>query len=97
MKSDSSSNSIDALGERIERAREKPEEAPSGAGMALRMGCDMVAGVLVGAGFGFFIDKTVGTMPLFLVTFLFIGAAAGIKMMIETSNRYHAEETEEES
>jgi len=93
----SSSDPLEELDTRIQQAQKKPEAQPSGAHQAFRMGTEMVAGVMVGAGFGFFVDRFFGTMPLFLVIFLFIGAAAGVKMMMETSARYSQTENEEES
>jgi len=88
---------LNALDKRIRQAKTRPETEPSGASIALRMGSEMVAGVAVGTGFGYFVDDFFGTLPLFLVIFLFIGAAAGVKMMMETSARYSQQETEEES
>lgn len=88
MKKDSSSDRFDALQKRIDKAQAKPEHQPSGAALAMRMGTELVAGVMVGAGFGYLIDDYFGTLPLFLVVLLFVGAAAGLKMMIQTSDRY---------
>ncbi len=96
MKPDSSSDPLEALEKRIKKAQHKPEIEPSGAHIAMRMGSEMVAGVLVGAGFGYFVDKFLGTLPIFLMIFLFIGAAAGVKMMMQTSARYNQTDNEEE-
>ena len=92
----SPSDRLESLEKRIEKARNKPEVEPSGASLALRMGTELVAGVRVGTGFGYGVDYLLGTMPLFLVIFLFIGAAAGGRMMMQTSQRYHPEETNED-
>lgn len=46
-------------------------------GMGLRAGSELVAGVLVGCGIGYLIDRQVGTSPLFLIIFLMMGMAAG--------------------
>ena len=97
MKPRSSSDPLEELNTRIKQAQKKPEDEPSGAHQAFRMGTEMVAGVMVGTGFGFFVDRFFGTMPLFLVIFLFIGAAAGVKMMMQTSARNNQTENEEES
>lgn len=95
-KKDSSSDRLEALEQRIKKAKHKPEVEPSGASIALRMGSEMVAGVMVGAGFGYLVDGFFGTIPLFLIIFLFIGSAAGVKMMMQTSARYSDQmETEE--
>jgi len=96
MKPRSSSDPLEELDTRIKQAQKKPEAEPSGAHQAFRMGTDLVAGVLVGSGFGYFVDQFFGTLPLFLIIFVFIGAAAGIKMMIESSMRYSQTKNEEE-
>ena len=62
--------------------REGPvgREAPQspGFGMALRLGGDFVAGVLVGAALGWGFDRLVGTSPWGLAVFLLLGFAAGV-------------------
>ncbi|MEQ9447050.1 MAG: AtpZ/AtpI family protein [Rhodospirillaceae bacterium] len=50
----------------------------SGLGQGLRIGIEMVVSVAVGAGLGYFIDNWVGSTPLFMIVFLFLGFAAGI-------------------
>jgi ATP synthase protein I len=50
----------------------------SGFGMAMRIGTELVAALIVGVGIGFFLDKWLGTAPWFLVVFFFLGAGAGI-------------------
>lgn len=96
MKNSSSDSRFDKLDKQIKRAKKKPIEQPSGASMALRMGSEMAAGVMVGAAFGFFVDKSLGTMPLFLVIFLFIGSAAGVRMMMQSSARFNQQNNDEE-
>lgn len=96
-KQSSSDSALDSLEKRIEKAKQKPESEPSGASIALRMGSEMVAGVMVGAGFGYLIDDYFDTLPLFLVIFLFIGSAAGVKLMMETSARYSKTENDNET
>lgn len=77
---------LNYLASRLKAARgqKKTESAPggrgsqSGLGQGLRIGIEMVVSVAVGAGLGYFIDKWVGTAPLFMIVFLFLGFAAGI-------------------
>ena len=45
---------------------------------AMRVGIELFAGVLVGLVIGFFLDKVFHTLPLFLIIFIMIGAAAGL-------------------
>lgn len=52
--------------------------ATGGLGMAMRIGVELVAGVGVGAGIGYFLDRWLGTGPWLLILFFFLGAAGGI-------------------
>ena len=75
------------LSERIREFESRQKEAkrsnraqlPSG-GMALagRVTTELVAGVVVGALFGWALDSWLGTTPTFMVVFFFIGSAAGM-------------------
>jgi ATP synthase protein I len=49
-----------------------------GAGQALKLAGEFVAGILVGAGIGWLIDFWLGTSPWALVVFLLLGFAAGV-------------------
>ncbi len=46
-------------------------------GTGLRAGSELLAGVLVGCGIGYLLDRQLGTSPLFLIPFLLVGMAAG--------------------
>jgi ATP synthase protein I len=50
----------------------------SAMGYAFRIGVELVAGLVVGGGIGWLLDKLFGTLPLFLILFFFLGSAAGI-------------------
>jgi ATP synthase protein I len=60
-------------------------------GQALRLGTELVAGVLVGGFIGWALDKLFGSAPLMLVVFLILGAAAGILNVVRTAQRMQAE------
>lgn len=47
-------------------------------GMALRIGSDMIAGIAVGVGIGYGLDRWTGHMPLFLIVFTLLGFSAGM-------------------
>jgi ATP synthase protein I len=71
---------------RLERGLEtaEPERRP-GIGMALRLGADFVAGVVVGAAIGWGFDALLGTSPWGLIVFLLFGFAAGIFSLLRTA------------
>lgn len=50
----------------------------AGLGNALRLSSEFIAGVLVGAGIGWFVDRYFETSPWGLIVFLLLGFAAGV-------------------
>lgn len=50
----------------------------NGAGLALRLATEFVAGVLVGGAIGWFFDGWLGTSPFGLIVFLILGFIAGV-------------------
>jgi ATP synthase protein I len=50
----------------------------SGLGFGLRLSVDLLAGLAIGVGLGLVLDNWLGTAPLMLVVFFFLGAAAGM-------------------
>lgn len=61
------------------------EDQYSQAQLAWRMVIELVAGLAIGFGVGYGLDRMFGTMPLFLVLFIFAGFAAGIKTMLRSA------------
>ncbi len=49
-----------------------------GLSMAARVGVEMVAATVVGAGLGYGLDHWLGTAPWLLIVGVFLGATAGI-------------------
>ncbi len=80
-----------ALEERIAKARAADQPRPhqeehySQASLAWRMVIELVAGLMLGFGMGYAIDWLLGTMPIFLVIFIFLGLAAGIRTMLRSA------------
>lgn len=74
------------LGDRLKRLKTEVEppvlkrnDAPAtGLGMAFAVAAHMVAGLGVGGGIGYLLDRWLDTSPWMLVLFFFLGAAAGI-------------------
>jgi F0F1-type ATP synthase assembly protein I len=56
-------------------------------GTAFRLGTEFVAAVLVGGGFGYLIDRLLGTLPFGLIIMLLAGFAAGILNMARAAGR----------
>ncbi len=46
--------------------------------VGLRVGAELLSGVLIGAGIGYAFDAWLNTKPLGLIVFLFLGGAAGV-------------------
>ena len=57
----------------------------AGFGQALKLSSEFIAGVAVGAGLGWLIDRVAGTSPWGLIVFLLLGFAAGVLNMLRTA------------
>jgi ATP synthase protein I len=78
---------LQRLGEGLARQRagetsNSPEEnraaTASGYARGFRLSSELVAGVIVGAGLGWFIDRLLGIAPWGFIVFLLLGFAAGV-------------------
>ena len=85
---------LDELDQRIKAAREarvpkqtagKAGEKFTIAGMAWRMTFELVVGGMVGAAMGWGLDALFGTLPLFLIVFILLGLAAGIRTVMRSA------------
>lgn len=65
-------------------------------GIAFRLSTELVAGVFVGGAIGLLLDKWLGTGPVFLLIFFFLGMAAGILNVFRTA-RQLAAQTEQDA
>lgn len=52
---------------------------------ALRLSSEFIAGVLVGAGIGYLIDRLVGTTPWGMIVFLLLGFVAGVLNVLRSA------------
>ena len=90
-----------ALEDRIAAAKERQAPAPradehfSQANVAWRMVIELVAGLGIGFLVGLGLDTLFGTKPIFLVLFIFLGFAAGIKTMMRTAKEVASESKED--
>jgi ATP synthase protein I len=65
--------------ERVRRSEMLSPNLPGSAmGLAFRVGVELVAGVAVGAGIGYALDRWLGTGPWLMIVFFFLGAAGGM-------------------
>ncbi len=89
----SSNGDDDDLGARIDAAREaqKPKRGDNVAAkynalsLAWRMTLELVVGTALGFGIGYGLDLLLGTAPLFLIVFLLLGFAAGVRVVMSTA------------
>ncbi len=92
--------SLEDLDARLRHAREdwrgsEPDKAlspglglgdeSSGFKIALRVGVELVAALVVGVGIGLILDRWLDTAPWFLLVFFFFGAGAGILNVYRTA------------
>tara|TARA_B100000519_G_scaffold113184_2_gene97941 strand:- start:322 stop:675 length:354 start_codon:yes stop_codon:yes gene_type:complete len=77
--------SLDQLDDKLNEATAKRKnqdarsnERGTGLGFALKIGVDIVAAIVVGAGIGLLLDNWLGTKPWLLIVFFILGAAAGM-------------------
>ena len=73
-------------------AQDLDEKKGSFMGNAFKLGTELVAAVAVGTIIGFILDSWFDTKPWLIITFFFLGAAAGILNVIRTANRMQKEE-----
>jgi ATP synthase protein I len=71
--------------EHVARVPKEPQERPQGVAMALRLGADFVAGVVVGAAIGWGIDRLFGVSPWGLIVFVLLGFAAGVLSVLRSA------------
>ena len=68
------------------------EKRGSFMGNAFKLGTELVAAVAVGTIIGFILDSWFDTKPWLIITFFFLGAAAGMLNVIRTANRMQRED-----
>lgn len=90
---------LKALEDRIAKAKQantpakRSDEHYSMANVAWRMVIELVAGLGIGFGIGYGLDLLLGTLPLFMLIFIGLGLAAGVKTMMRTAKELQDEAT----
>jgi ATP synthase protein I len=84
-----------SLGERLDRVDTSRSSEPAPAARpgadssafanAMRLSSEFVAGIVVGAGLGWLLDRWLGTSPWGLILFLMVGFAAGVLNVLRAS------------
>ncbi len=87
---------IEAAKKPVERKRHG-DDHHSQAHLAWRMVIELVTGLGIGFAIGYGLDSLFGTMPIFLVVFILLGFAAGVRTMMSTANEIQAEKLAEEA
>ncbi len=88
-----SQSELDDLGKRLREARGDQSDLESDGGrgtsigLAFRLTTELVAGLVVGAAIGWFLDRWLGTTPWFLLIFFLLGMAAGIVNVVRTAQQ----------
>ena len=89
-------SSLKDLDARLKAARQRQEEASgaarekragsSGMGVGFRLAIELVTALVVGVAIGYGLDRWLGTAPLFLIVFFFLGSAAGFLNVYRASS-----------
>jgi ATP synthase protein I len=74
-------------GESGKSSEESGGDARKGLSIALRIGVELVAALIVGAGVGILLDRWLGTAPWLMVGFFVLGAAAGFLNVMRVMKR----------
>ena len=69
----------------VHRPQSQIEHHHSQAHAGWRMVTELVAGLLIGFCIGYGLDSLFGTLPIFLVLFVLLGFAAGVKTMLRSA------------
>ncbi len=92
--------SLGELNERLAVARKRRDagRAPKGgvlssqgASAGFRIAVEILAALVVGTLFGFFLDRWLGTKPWLMIVLFFVGSGAALRNVIRTANQLEAE------
>ncbi len=86
-----------AAAKKSQEPKPRADEHYSQAHLAWRMVIELVAGLGIGFGIGYGLDSLFGTLPIFLVLFVFLGLAAGVKTMMRSAQEIQDKKLAEEA
>ncbi|KEJ90970.1 AtpZ/AtpI family protein [Sulfitobacter donghicola] len=81
----------------LQEPKPRMDEHYSQAQMAWRMVIELVAGLGIGFGIGYGLDLFFGTLPVFMVLFVLLGLAAGVKTMLRSAQEMQKENAANEA
>lgn len=90
---DSDSRRLAELEERLQEARrqrgtnDQAESSQSKLGIAFRLVTELLAGVIVGGGIGWALDRFFGTSPFLLIVMFLLGVAAGMVNVVRAARQ----------
>ena len=93
---------LKALEIRLQAARTRGKQAdkPPARGVALgkafRLVSELVIGLVVGGGIGWYLDRWLGTAPIMLLIFFVLGIAAGVLNVMRTAQSFEADASQED-
>ncbi len=81
---------FDDLKKKIELTKNKyksslPQNNNNIIGMAFRIGIELVAAIFVATFIGYYLDKWLGTKPIFIIILFIVGVAAGIFNVVRSA------------
>jgi ATP synthase protein I len=78
--------SLKKLGEKIKQAQHESagKGATNSAPGAMHVSVDLLAGVLGGSFIGYYLDKWLGTMPVFFIICFFLGIAGAVRNILRS-------------
>jgi ATP synthase protein I len=81
------------LGQKLEAAKGRHAPPKDGASQgtamakAMRLSTELIGGIVVGGGIGWFLDKWLGTFPWLFILMFMLGSAAGIMNVVRTASK----------
>ncbi|WP_027257259.1 MULTISPECIES: AtpZ/AtpI family protein [Leisingera] len=86
-----------AAARKAQQPKPRADEHYSMANQAWRMVIELVAGLGIGFGIGYGLDLLFGTLPIFMVLFIMLGLAAGVKTMLRTAQEIQEQKLADEA